>query len=420
MALSDAIVWEVRYNGSDTNGGGFKAGAAGTDWTLQDAAQYSVTDGVTDGTTTITSATAAFGADVVGNVIYVQGGTGSVTAGWYEITARASSTSITVDRATGLTAGTGVTLKIGGALATPGRAMTDDCMVNGNKVFIKYNASPYLVTTTTIGPSGPMKFTDYTSGKAVIGYDTTRTATNTDANRPTIQAGAALGACTLVTTGGSAGSILLSNVILDGNNRTGVNGYSGNTNTHQNTVRCQATRCGWGFGAGMSCFGCTADNNSSYGFNESSRAEACYAYSNGNSGFYKTPAMGCVSRANTGKGFEGSPFGNWASNCVAYGNTSDGFTSSGYERGYYINCVAWGNSGYGFVDISGTSVLQSCAMGSNTSGAVSGSGSFQFGNITLTVDPFTNAAAGDFSLNTTAGGGALLKGTGYPAAFPVI
>lgn len=39
-------------------------------------------------------------------------------------------------------------------------------------------------------------------------------------------------------------------------------------------------------------------------------------------------------------------------------------------------------------------------------------------DVTLTADPFTNAAAGDYSLNTAAGGGALLRGTGYPGAFP--
>ena len=64
MALSANTVLEVRNGGSDTNGGGFVTGAAGTDWSQQDAAQYSVTDGVTAGTTTITSATANFGTDV--------------------------------------------------------------------------------------------------------------------------------------------------------------------------------------------------------------------------------------------------------------------------------------------------------------------------------------------------------------------
>lgn len=103
MALASTIGWEIRTSGVNTNGGGFKAGASGTDWTQQDSAQYAVTDAVTDGTTTITSASANFGTDVVGNVLYIQGGTGAIAAGWYEIITRASSTTITVDRSTGLT-----------------------------------------------------------------------------------------------------------------------------------------------------------------------------------------------------------------------------------------------------------------------------------------------------------------------------
>src|SRR5262249_43334312 len=126
MALNAAIEWELRpTNGSDTNGGGWKRGASGTDWSQQNAAQYSVTDAVTNGTTTITSATANFGTDVVGNVLYIQGGTGSITAGWYEITSRTNTTTIVVDRSTGLTTGTGATLNIGGALKTLGQAMTN-------------------------------------------------------------------------------------------------------------------------------------------------------------------------------------------------------------------------------------------------------------------------------------------------------
>lgn len=144
MALNAAIVWEVRTTGADTNGGGFKTGATGTDWSQQNAAQYAVTDGVTAGTTTITSITANFGTDVVGNVIYVAGGTGSVAAGWYEIISRTNSTTIVVDRSTGLTAGTGVTLNIGGALASPGQASA--LGVDGNKYYIK--AGTYTITSS--------------------------------------------------------------------------------------------------------------------------------------------------------------------------------------------------------------------------------------------------------------------------------
>ena len=43
MALSSLIEWEIRTGGSDTNGGGFKSGATGQDYSQQNAAQYALT-----------------------------------------------------------------------------------------------------------------------------------------------------------------------------------------------------------------------------------------------------------------------------------------------------------------------------------------------------------------------------------------
>lgn len=180
MAQSANIVWEVRNGGSSTNGGGFKVGATGTDWSQQTSPQYSVTDGVTAGSTTITSATANFGTDVVGNVIYVQGGTGSVAADRYEITARASATSITVDRATGLTAGTGVTLKIGGCLDAIG-TLKLAMQTNGQWAFMKKGTTYAMTTTSAFTLNNTPNNT--TPWNRIIGYDAVRG----DNGRPVIQ-----------------------------------------------------------------------------------------------------------------------------------------------------------------------------------------------------------------------------------------
>jgi hypothetical protein len=106
MAKGAAAVWEVRPPavGSDTNGGGYDSiiSGAGTDYSLQNAAQVSVTDAVTNGTTTVTSATAGFTSAMVGNACYLSGGTGSVAADRYFVTGFTNSTTITVDRSTGL------------------------------------------------------------------------------------------------------------------------------------------------------------------------------------------------------------------------------------------------------------------------------------------------------------------------------
>jgi len=110
MALASAFVWEVRTTGSDTQcSGGFKAGASGTDYSNQDAAQFSGTNLAIDLTTNtkVTSATHNFVAADVGNTIQITAGVG-YTTGVYEIISVASNAA-TLDRspgAVGLTGGT--------------------------------------------------------------------------------------------------------------------------------------------------------------------------------------------------------------------------------------------------------------------------------------------------------------------------
>src|SRR4051794_28973064 len=107
LGCQAARMWEVRTAGADTNGGGYVSG--GTDYSQNDhknaagcvscgstTANLSTTDAVANGTTTITSASAAFTSSITGNMIYLQGGSGSLAAGWYQAT-YVSSTSITVD-----------------------------------------------------------------------------------------------------------------------------------------------------------------------------------------------------------------------------------------------------------------------------------------------------------------------------------
>jgi hypothetical protein len=72
-----------------------------------------VTDGVSTGGTTITSATANFQPSIVGTPLYFAGGSGSVAGTWRHVTARASTTSITVSRA--VAASTGMTIAFTGA-----------------------------------------------------------------------------------------------------------------------------------------------------------------------------------------------------------------------------------------------------------------------------------------------------------------
>src|SRR6266851_651165 len=124
MALNSNCVFEVRTAGTDTNGGGFKSTApvGSTDYSQQDAKNtvgnnISTTDAVAAGTTTITSATASFTSAIVGNVVYLTGGTGTIAAQWREVLTFVNVTTVTIDAS--IAVSTGMTMNIGGALASP-------------------------------------------------------------------------------------------------------------------------------------------------------------------------------------------------------------------------------------------------------------------------------------------------------------
>lgn len=130
MAIGAATVWRVRISGNNANGGGYDAtiSGAGTDYTQQDSPQLSLTDIACSATTTVTSATGGFTSAMIGNAIRITGG--GATSGWYFITARTDTNTITVDRTPGtVTAGTG---KVGGGLATY-QSVWDSANATGNK-----------------------------------------------------------------------------------------------------------------------------------------------------------------------------------------------------------------------------------------------------------------------------------------------
>lgn len=415
MSLSANTVVEVRTTGSDTNGGGFVTGASGTDWSQQDSPQYSVTDGVANGTTTLTSASANFGTDVVGNLVYVQGGTGSITAGWYQITSRTSSTAIVVDRSTGLTSGTGVTLKVGGALATPGQAMGIVDGINGTKVWLK--SGTYTLTTSSANVAGGKL--SMTAGTLLEGYGSTRGDLGT---APVISAGSVAG-ITIVAMSGSSfyGQVRpgLINVTLNGNSGTSNNGLSDTATYGAYLVKVTAQNCpGTGLTIGAFAFACKASSCGT-GFSVTfGKLVACRATGCSGNGITISAgaAIKCIADANTGKGFS-IQYTPVMSHCVAHGNTSDGFYTGTYDMNSFDSCVATSNGGYGFANGSyGFSVFTSCAGYGNTSGTFQTTPVRHINPITLTGDPWSNASGGDFRPNNTSGAGAALRAAGMGVA----
>ena len=186
MAMNAAITWEFRTTatGSMVNGGGFKTGATGTNYSLQDAAQLNLTDlACLNTTTNLTSVTGGFTAAMVGNVIHITAGT-QFTVGWYEITAVTDANTAVIDR-TAAVAGqnaTGGTGYVGGALSLNSTLDDEffDQLVAGQIVYFQ-KGTYTLGETTSMASTGtttlPIKF---------IGYNSTRDDVCTGLNRPII------------------------------------------------------------------------------------------------------------------------------------------------------------------------------------------------------------------------------------------
>lgn len=410
MAIAAATAWEVRTTGSDTNGGGYSTG--GTDWSQQDAAQYSVTDGVTAGTTTITSATAAFGTDVVGNVMYVAGGTGSVVAGWYQITARTNSTTITVDRSTGLTAGTGVTLKVGGALASPGVACAASAA--DNTIWLK---------TGTYSTTSAVQIKDGSSDRTrLVGYGSARGDTGTATVRRTS------GSTALISYASGGAKIAVRNVVADCNGLAAQGVSLGNDLNIDNVDVLNATQ--YGFVGGTRCYFARcrskgATSASGFYCGSANLLVGCWAEGASGDGFTVDGGVStlirCVSRANTRYGFMSNGGTACLIGCTAHGNTSHGARYQGatLSGALIANCIFSANGGYGVsaAIAAPAQVALGNAYWGNTSGqrdnALAG-----LGDVTLSGDPYTSASTGDFSLNSVSGAGAACRGAGYPGVFP--
>ncbi len=107
------------------------------------------------------------------------------------------------------------------------------------------------------------------------------------------------------------------------------------------------------------------------------------------------------------------------SHCAFVSNGTSGISIRASMYSVHLdNTIFYGNGAFGIEYVGSTGTLGPIsgfcnAFGSNTSGARSNFPALT-GDVTLTADPFTSKATGDFSLNSTAGGGAALKAVGFP------
>lgn len=421
MALSANTVVEVRTAGDDTNGGTFVTGATGTDFSQQDAkntvgSNISTVDVVAVGTAVLTSATAAFTAAIVGNGIYLQGGTGALAAGWYQVTIFTNATTVTVDRS--VAAGTGITMNVGGALASPGMAAGIG-VPSGGIFYIK--AGTYLITSATPNISGGC-YAPIGTITITHGYQTVRGDFGT---APLLQA-SGIATFVLVDVGGADSST--ANIDVDGAGLVSSRGIR----QRGFAFKCKASNCtNSGFVQDANCFfaRCVATGCSTTGagFLNGSFTN-CVAHDNTVPGFSMTAgglsAIRCIADTNTGATTDGWSLTGDSNlvNCVAYNNGRDGFRATD-EACNFTNCIAESNVAVG-INLSGavdSTLLTNNATFGNPTGISLGTGKgvISLNNVVGTSTFFVDAPNQDFALNNVAGGGAAARDAGYPGVLAV-
>jgi len=402
MALPNTLVWEVQTGGSDDNGGAFVSGGSGTDYSQQTSAQATLTTAsVVNSTTTIIdvdSGDYTCTDSDVDNVIKITGGT--ATAGRYRIVSR-SGQQWTLDRSAG-TAGQTVVGNMGGCAATPGEVA--GAMVSGNHVWIK--SGTYTLSTSSANTSGG-QYNPIVAGYT-RGYATTRGDLGA---RPVLNAGTQINVSLWYTNVSShTEPHKISNVDADGNSQTGITGFLEHTNGRNPSFdRCAATGCVNGFSQAKTK-NCRAYSNSGTGFIGSLMSEQCVSHDNSvgmtcalDSKHYRYLAH---DNTNQGANVTNRHVKFFSSAFIDNGNDGIEF---GSDVGEAHDCIFYGNTGYGVGGSDSDTILTNCAFGSNTAGAREFAPSFEVGGITLTADPFTDNANDDYTINNTAGGGALLR-----------
>lgn len=302
--------------------------------------------------------------------------------------------------------------------ATPGKAVAAG-LAAGDIV----NIGPGTYTLSTSTPNvagGPVNISGESEDSSPIIFQAE------DSNdKPVIDAGVQTG-ISIFSIGTYGGALRCIDLVVDGQDGAGNKGFSLDK-TAGSAFRCRAVDCPTGCENGV-FVACEADSCGTAGFSLVAMALGCVAKNCvvGFAGGYRM--VNCVSHANTSHGFTLASMdgAGYLTYCTAYDNDGDGFRLEAYCRDSLIaNCLAVANVGYGFNRSSasgnGGHWILNCAAGyPNTGGNTNGytSGVTNIGFVSLTADPFVDPAGGNFALNNTAGGGALLRAAGFPGAFP--
>lgn len=304
----------------------------------------------------------------------------------------------------------------GAAFASPGKAASV-ATTSGDVIYVK--AGTYTLTSSSSNVSGGR--VTLTVGVRMEGYAVTP---GDRAALPVINAGAITG-IDIITLNSSFNtrSSGLFFIEVDGNSGTGnrgiyspqnyvvniygciarnCNNYGFHGNVQHICVNCSAIGCNIGFYSYYTTIGCVAKSCTSNGFEVVKTLYFCRASGNGGHGFNFYNQFACSAKS-----------------CISHGNTLAGFSGS-YDIAGLIDCISTNNGTYG-ADLGPANNGLTCinfAHRSNGSGAFAGTPFNAVNTIALSSDPYVNAASDNFALNTTAGGGALLRAKGLPASIP--
>jgi hypothetical protein len=199
------------------------------------------------------------------------------------------------------------------------------------------------------------------------------------------------------------------------------------TGTANGIEYCEVTNCGG-----------TAQFIISAGF-----FSRCYAHAgvSGTAGFsfgQGSVAVKCIAEGHTGAAGHGFIAGAGVAliqDCISYNNVGDGIkdTSSNVNTNVFmINNVIAKNTGVGIDNTSGVTIAGGTVVavspafnnymgsGGQANGTLTTGYSLNTSNNTssLTADPFTSSGASDYTLNSTANGGPVLKSAGVPSSMP--
>ncbi len=394
------------------------AGTWGIDYSRGTTARITFTDMVINGTTNtnFTSAANPVGPNFVGNVISVTSGTG-FTVQRVEVLS-VSGTTATCDKSLGTLSSTGGNGKLGGALASVGLA--GGLVSNVQNMVFALGSHTYAMSASANVSGGR-----WNAGAMVCGYSTHRVLYNTDANLPVFQSSA--NSMTLFSAGGQC--VFSSMAVANGNSNTSVNAFADTANNFMYLFNLKATGVATAFNpfqatrtelcSAINCTSATPFTTGGYG------NEFIDCVISGGGGWACTSTDNtctrCIVTGNTGTAPDFSGFKSLL-NCVSYNST--GAANAIVSCNWVNNCIIYGKVHSGNVGVTNATAgtnqrfyVLNCAFGNNTADSGTMDGQIIVGKISLTADPFTNAAGGDYSLNNTAGGGALLRAMGFPSSF---